>query len=267
MALTALQSLRLIELLGAICVVLSSLEFLLRPRLIDDASLMSWPLFRLRHPWFIEGAVGGALDRVLAYPTVFTIIAARLAAATFLVVGVEASVPHLALLATVALTTSTMMLRTTFGLEGSDQVVLLLFVTLTLIFVHPSPIVIDIGLWFIALQTALAYFTSGIYKITSRTWLDGSALVGIFGTQAYGHPAVARLLALHPQATTWLSRLFCAAECAFPLVLVLPASALPPFLVGGLLFHLCCAFFMGLNNFLWAFVAMYPAVAFCVLSR
>ena len=35
------------------------------------------------------------------------------------------------------------------------------------------------------------------------------------------------------------------------------------FLAGGLLFHVASAVLMGLNTFLWAFGATYPAVFYC----
>jgi hypothetical protein len=58
-------------------------------------------------------------------------------------------------------------------------------------------------------------------------------------------------------------------ECAFPLVVIAPFPLMVVLLSLGMLFHLLCAVIMGLNSFLWAFVATYPALVFanhCVRS-
>jgi uncharacterized membrane protein (DUF485 family) len=56
-------------------------------------------------------------------------------------------------------------------------------------------------------------------------------------------------------------------ECAFPLVLVLPAPFAYVMLALGVLFHVTNAVVMGLNTFVWSFVATYPAVIWVVQHR
>jgi hypothetical protein len=265
--LTASSALRLIETLASASVLLSSLEFIVVPRLIDDTSFMIWPVFRLRHRWFFDGRLGKVFDRILAWPAILFVLFLRLLAALLLFVGVTWSTAHIALLAIITVSTMAMMLRTTYGLEGSDQILLIIFVTLTLVFARPSPVTMTLGLWFLALQACLAYCTAGYYKVASPMWRDGTALVGIFGTRCYGQPMLARYLADHHRLTIWLSRAFAVSECGFPLVLLLPKSMLPYFLAWGIGFHASCAVLMGLNNFLWAFLATYPAVVYCVTHR
>jgi hypothetical protein len=52
-------------------------------------------------------------------------------------------------------------------------------------------------------------------------------------------------------------------ECGFPLVLVgcTPVTAI--LLTIGVIFHVTVSIVMRLNTFLWAFVAVYPAIAVC----
>jgi hypothetical protein len=51
-------------------------------------------------------------------------------------------------------------------------------------------------------------------------------------------------------------------ETLFPLCVIVHPPLFWVFLLWGLGFHIFCAFFMGLNNFVWAFVATYPALLF-----
>jgi hypothetical protein len=265
MSLDPATSLRFVEVIGSVGVVVSSLELLARPKLVDDASLMSWPVFRLRHPWFATGTSGAAIGRVLDFPRILGVIGLRLIAALLLVAVPTTGPVHVLLLGLVALGTSMLILRTTFGLDGADQLVLIAFTTLALVSVHPSAVAVQLGLWFIALQSCLAYFTAGIYKVTSRTWWDGSALTGVLGTLSYGNRSLAGWFQRHGRTALWCSRLFCASEAAFPLVLLCPPGWLPYFLAWGVVFHVSCAVIMGLNDFVWAFVATYPAIAYVVL--
>ncbi|HEY6033401.1 MAG TPA: hypothetical protein VIV58_04055, partial [Kofleriaceae bacterium] len=51
-------------------------------------------------------------------------------------------------------------------------------------------------------------------------------------------------------------------EAAFPLALLGPWWLVLAFFAWGVVFHVANAVLMGLNSFLWAFVATYPAIAF-----
>jgi hypothetical protein len=118
------------------------------------------------------------------------------------------------------------------------------------------------ALSFIAAQAVLAYATSGIAKLISPVWRDGTGLAGILSTVDHGTPRVSLWLARHPTFSELASWSTIAFECAFVLVLVLPSPVGAAILVIGLLFHAGCAVLMGLNSFLWAFPATYTCVWF-----
>ncbi|MEV4431725.1 hypothetical protein [Streptomyces sp. NPDC049585] len=260
-------ALRLVEAVAAAGVLLGSLERLARPRELADSSLASWPVLRLRHPRYAFGLTGAALHPVVAYPAVLWLVAARAAAGACLLAPGTAPRPlHVALLSVVVASGAALGLRGAGGGEGSDQVLRIIFATLLLVALHPTAAVERLGLWFLALQACLAYFVSGIYKVTSRPWQDGTGLTGILSTRCYGHPGVATWLTAHPATTTWLSRGVSTAETLFPLILLAPAPLVPLALAAGALFHLACAAVMGLNCFVWAFTALYPAVAWAALG-
>ncbi len=262
---SAATALRASEVLASIGVFISSSEFLIRPRMIDDSSLMSWPVFQLRHRWFFSGLKGTALGGALAFPRFLWIVRVRAGAAVALIAIPMSGPMHAVFLGVVVLSTAALMLRTTYGLEGSDQLVLIVFIALALVALRPTVIAMQLGLWFITLQACLAYFTAGIYKVTSPVWRDGSALTGVLGTLSYGNPMLASWFTQHTRTTKWSSRMFSVSETAFPLVLVCPPAWMPYFLAWGVGFHVTCAVIMGLDSFVWAFVATYPAIAYCVL--
>jgi hypothetical protein len=119
------------------------------------------------------------------------------------------------------------------------------------------------ALIFIASQSVLAYVAAGIAKMLSPKWRNGLAVYQIMNTQTYGHERVARYLANAPKAFNhflcWNVILF---ESLFFLVLFIPAPYCLVFLVWGIAFHIYNAGTMGLNNFVWAFVATYPPIMF-----
>jgi len=55
-------------------------------------------------------------------------------------------------------------------------------------------------------------------------------------------------------------------ECSFFLVFFIDLKYVMILLAMGVLFHLTNAIVMGLNGFLFAFTAAYPAVFYCVLT-
>jgi hypothetical protein len=256
------------QILASIGVLISSLELLARPDLLADSSLVSWPVIRLRHRWTSHGRTGRAADLLLAPPGLRWLLGARaLAAATLIVVPVAVPAPdpvRVLLLGVVVAGVAIQAFRAPFGGEGADQVSLIVLTTLLLVSLRPTATAMQLGLWFLALQACLAYFASGIYKVTARMWLDGTALIGVLGTRSYGTPTLAAWLGARAATARWLSRGMSLSETLFPLVLVAPASWLPFFLAWGVAFHLTCAVVMGLNCFAWAFIATYPAIAYVV---
>jgi hypothetical protein len=266
MILSAVQAMRITEMLASAGVVISSLEVLARPRWLADTSWNSWTVHRLRYASTAGGPVESALTVVFAYPQILGVVAARALSALAILLIPLAGPAHAALLAVVAAGLAVRMLRSPYGGEGSDQVFCIVFVTLAAVAAHPSPTTIKIGLWFIAAQACLAYCTSGISKIASKVWWNGSALLGVLRTRSWGNPALAAWLGRHETVNRWTSRLIGITEACFPLVLLAPPSLVTPILLAGLLFHLVCAAVMGLNCFVWAFAATYAAIAFTALN-
>jgi hypothetical protein len=119
------------------------------------------------------------------------------------------------------------------------------------------------GLWFIAAQCCLAYCAAGIAKLGSPLWRSGDAVVKVMKTASFGSTRMWKLTSSHPllgRVTCWSVIVF---ECLFPAAMILPKPFMYAILLAGAAFHLALAFVMGLNNFVWAFLAAYPAVVYC----
>ncbi len=138
-----------------------------------------------------------------------------------------------------------------------------IFAGLALVSLADTPAVRTAYLWFVALQCCLSYFVAGVAKASAQGWRAGSYLVGIFQTRIYGHAGLSALLQDHRQLATILARLVITWECVFPAVLAAPVPIVLIFIAGGAAFHVVNAYIMGLNIFVWAFLAAYPAILFC----
>lgn len=150
--------------------------------------------------------------------------------------------------------------RHSYGLDGADQMSLLLIITLFLCYVFASdPNIQKIGVFFIAFQLSLSYTVAGIAKLFSKQWRSGLAIQGILSTYTYGMRFTREKLTKNKFMCLTLCWLTIIMEIFFPLVIFLDPQITLIFLGFGFLFHLSIAIVMGLNDFVWGFSAAYPA--------
>jgi hypothetical protein len=151
------------------------------------------------------------------------------------------------------------MKRHYFSVDGSEEMTLLFLAASCLGGLGDSSRYVA---FFLAAELALAYTTAGAYKAASAFWQGGKALQHITRTRAFGHPWVSRLLQRHPSVSRYSELALVLWESGFAIALIAPRPVLWMMLAAGLVFHLSCAWVMGLNTFLWAFAAGYPCVIF-----
>lgn len=253
----------LTTILVSIGIVISSCEYLFIYQRFSDDNILSWRVFKSDSPWFLSGFVAEFADYILSYERFKYILTARLICAALLVGLASVGVVPPLLLFVVFAATYLISIRGPYGLDGAHQMYLVITGALFVSSVVPKEsIVKDACLWFIALQAVLSYFIAGLYKLISSSWRDGTALVGIFSTSFYGNPFVFSLLSANPTLAKILSWFIIAYECCFPLVLLLDVRVSLFMLVMGGIFHGFNALFMGLNDFVFAWIATYPAVIF-----
>ncbi|MGL5626992.1 MAG: hypothetical protein ACRDDW_05715 [Candidatus Rhabdochlamydia sp.] len=155
--------------------------------------------------------------------------------------------------------------RNPYGLDGSYQMNLVILFALSIgsLFGIDSQISITCVL-FIAGELVISYFIAGFNKLISPVWRKSSALHGIFSTKNFGHEFFYQLINRTALLTTLLSWFVLLFEMLFFTVLFFHPMYAIMFLAIGFLFHLFNAIFMGLNNFLFAFSAAYPAFFYCI---
>lgn len=123
------------------------------------------------------------------------------------------------------------------------------------------PVLARVGLGWIAAQSVLSYALAGVVKLRNPSWRSGEAVRQLLASDGpYVIWAPARGVVKHAAvcgALAWAVMVF---EVLFPLVLVVPAEVRWMWLAAGFVFHLGNALVLGLNRFVWAWVATYPAL-------
>ncbi|MBF9035723.1 HTTM domain-containing protein [Rhodobacterales bacterium HKCCE2091] len=117
----------------------------------------------------------------------------------------------------------------------------------------------DVAVAYLAVQVVLSYAVSGWVKLRNPDWRNGTALSEVFGFSAYPVSSDLRALGSRPRLMAVASAAVIGFELAFPLAL-LTAPTLFAALAMAAAFHLANAVLFGLNRFLWAWLAAYPAV-------
>ncbi|MFM2417847.1 MAG: hypothetical protein RL385_2570 [Pseudomonadota bacterium] len=115
------------------------------------------------------------------------------------------------------------------------------------------------GLTYIAVQSLASYTIAGIVKVKEASWRNGSAVASFLNHPHYGAPAWVKGLVQNRQTALLLSWSVMLFECLMPCCLLSPALAMVG--VGVAFgFHAGTVLAFGLNRFLWAWAATYPAI-------
>lgn len=145
---------------------------------------------------------------------------------------------------------------------GSDaMLVLIALASSVAVCSKGQPMVARACLLYVAVQLTLSYAISGLSKLKEPGWRDGSALHSFLAASAY---PLARWLTRHGSAARnrALAYLALAFECSFPLAWLDPRFCLG-YLLAGCVFHIVNTLLFGLNRFLFAWLAAYPALLCC----
>lgn len=264
MNLSAATALRAAEWLAAVGFFVATAEHLANWRDFRPDGIYAWRVLRSRPAIIRFPRLARMLDVLLDLPGFAVILALRLACLAALFVPSLPRGGEVAALAVIVATSFLLNFRHAYGQDGSDQMSSLVFVTLLLVRLGPDdPRLLAAGAWFLALQVCASYAIAGIAKVRGAKWTNGSALFLIFNTESYGHPAAARFLSVHTTVAKVMTWSVVLVECTFPLAILAGPKVCLLYLAWGVAFHVANATIMGLNSFLWAFLATYPAVLWC----
>lgn len=142
---------------------------------------------------------------------------------------------------------------------GSDRMSLLLMAGLVATHGLPPGRAREAALGYVAVQVVASYALAGGIKLANPQWRDGRALRGILAASAYPTRAFMRGWARHTRLLALASWLLLAFELLFPLAL-LDRRLLGLGLAAAAAFHVANALALGLNRFVWTWLAAYPAL-------
>lgn len=257
----------LIVILASAGVFIASVELLTLREQFEDGGLFSWDV--LRTVSRVTLSVGtGRPRQVISHPLFVPAVTSARALAALILIFVRNSHALSTTCVFVVIVASILMYwRAPLGMDGSDQMSLITFVSVAIHMLFPGDVhIAQASLWFIAIQGCLSYSVAGIAKVISPAWRSGEAVRRILGTRTYGSSSSASFVSGRDGACIALSWLLMLFECSFPLALAFGEAGFAVFAVLGIFFHISIAVIMGLNTFVWAFVATYPAILFCAMS-
>jgi hypothetical protein len=260
MVLNTDQSLHLVEMIVSIGILITSLELLSIHPHLKDSGFLSWRVHRLSHPVIAKVWKYIFIDKVIDYPNVLYIITLRIIAVIFVWFFIIAGHSVVFPLCVATVITLLMTLRSPAGNDGSDQMALIILLVSTVAEAIGTPVAKCSALTFIAAQASLAYGTSGFLKFKMAGWYDGSFLLDMLRTSSYGDKRLSRFLDRNLRLAKLLGRGVVYGDCSLAFAIFLPPLLCSSLLVCGIVFHIAIARIMGLNTFLWSFVATYPAI-------
>lgn len=126
-----------------------------------------------------------------------------------------------------------------------------------------QPIITAVALGYVAVQLTASYFVAGLVKIRSPSWRNGTALAEFFKTPGYDSPPewIRRLAQPSGNVAKITGYLIILFECAFPMAWLSPSWCMC-FIGAAFVFHVLNFFVFGLNRFVFAWLAAYPALIF-----
>ena len=123
-----------------------------------------------------------------------------------------------------------------------------------------------LALSYIGVQAVLSYFISGYVKVFQSDWRSGRSLQIFITGNRYQSPQLLLEWVRNMSVARAFSILILVFELSFPLALVGPRFCMIYCLL-GCTFHLLNFWIFGLNRFVWAWLASYPAIYYLSLVR
>lgn len=146
---------------------------------------------------------------------------------------------------------------------GSDFMTLVVLSSLAAASVLPHTELVRTGcLLYVALQSCASYFIAGIIKLRRPAWRRGVALRTFLGATIHGDPGRLGRLLRRPAVAPIASWTVMLLEVALPLSLLSRPLAIG-FGALALTFHVVNAHLFGLNRFVLAWAASWPAIVAC----
>ncbi len=142
---------------------------------------------------------------------------------------------------------------------GSDRMTLLVLLCAAAARVAPTRYWQELALGYLAAQLILSYAVSGWVKLVNPAWRSGRALQEVLSFSAYPASEHFRQWAAHPRLLRFVSWGVIGFELALPLAFLTKTTLIVALGIAAA-FHFSNACLLGLNRFLWIWLAAYPAL-------
>lgn len=146
--------------------------------------------------------------------------------------------------------------------DGADKMAMVITYGLLLQMlgaITAQPLLMLAGVLWIGGQLTLCYATSGVGKLILANWRNGAVPRGALSSYIYGN-RMTHMVMRYPVVALTIAWGVILIETLFPIALVAPLPVLAAALAGMAVLHMSIAFAMGLNTYVFAFVAAYPSV-------
>jgi hypothetical protein len=257
---TLSQALSWTDRLIALAVFLQTIEFLQIRRTFDRDGIWTWSVLRddFSH---LPSVFRFLLKIVFNDRRFFAVLILQLLCSVMLFLTSSAAASFLLLLTALLIA---IRWRGTFN-GGSDSMTILILAAISVAHSTDQEKIAKGALLYLAIQASLSYFIAGLVKLRKPAWRSGKALFHFLRDTNYEVPDSLRRWN-SPAFVLFCSWGILAFECFFPLALFSDKAAFS-FAVAGGAFHLLNAYILGLNRFLFAWIASYPALIYCAGLR
>ena len=166
MMLNVVTAARASTLLVCMGLVIGSLELIWTRSQFRAGRIHDWAVLRTVYPWAVCGRRASLATMLFRYPSVLILLSMELLLALLLIAN---PLPDWSWLSAGLLCVIVALehLRSPYGLDGSDQMQVVVLGGLFVFYAAPNDLIRQAALWFIAAEAMLAYFTSGYAKLIS----------------------------------------------------------------------------------------------------
>ncbi len=254
---TGAVAISFISQLVAFSVILQSLELLCISREFKEDGLYPWSILRLEYPRGIREF----FSPFFSHPSFIFLIVVQLILSLWLFFQpaffVCSSLFFTALFINIRF-------RGTFN-GGSDKITMISLLALSIATWNPlSNFLMVIGLGFLAFHSVTSYVFAGFAKLKEPSWRKGTVLSDLLRLPHYPVPnKIRQWVILRPGLLRVLTLFILGFECLFPLIFYHQTLAFI-FLSMAFTFHILNVWLFGLNRFLFAWIATYPAILFFI---
>lgn len=148
---------------------------------------------------------------------------------------------------------------------GSDYMTLLTIAALFSASLSPNNKLFFIPFMYLAVQVILSYFLAGVAKLRDKEWRDGPAICNIINGPNFAPPDIFKFLVKNKIVAFFICWMIIGFELLLPLIVFFPGKIFLV-LMGLFFFHLINFFIFGLNRFVFAWVATYPALIYFIFN-